>query len=113
MAGYCVVALHDNEKNPARGINVGVTGRQFEWSFQYPPSLTGGTPVESAQLHLPKGESVKFDMHSRDVIHALWIPPLRLQEHLVPASPTPSRLTPTPPRPYPPVPTLPYPSPHP
>jgi cytochrome c oxidase subunit 2 len=93
MVAYSFVVLHDNEKKPAHEINVGVTGQQFEWSFQYPPSLTGGKPVESFQLYLPKGESVKFDMHSKDVIHALWIPAFRLQEDVVPGITTHYRVT--------------------
>jgi cytochrome c oxidase subunit 2 len=95
LVSYSFVVLHDNEKKPAREINVGVTGEQFEWSFQYPPSVTGGKPVESDQLYLPEGESTKFDMHSKDVIHALWIPAFRLQEDVVPGITTNYRVTPT------------------
>ena len=84
LVSYSFVVLHDNEKKPAREINVGVTGQQFAWTFQYPPSVTGGKPVESDQLYLPKGESVKFALHSKDVIHAFWIPAFRLQEDVVP-----------------------------
>jgi cytochrome c oxidase subunit 2 len=94
LVSYSFVVLHDNEKKPAREINVGVTGQQFEWSFQYPPSVTGGKPVESDQLYLPDNESVKFDMHSKDVIHAFWIPAFRLQEDVVPGITTSYRATP-------------------
>jgi cytochrome c oxidase subunit 2 len=94
MVAYSFVVLHDNEKKPAREINVGVTGRQFEWSFQYPPSVTGGAPLDSYQLYLPEGESVKFNMHSEDVIHAFWIPAFRIQEDVVPGITTHWRATP-------------------
>ena len=94
LVSYSFVVLHDNEKKPAREINVGVTGQQFEWSFQYPPSVTGGKPVESDQLYLPDNESVKFDLHSKDVIHAFWIPAFRLQEDVVPGITTNYRATP-------------------
>jgi cytochrome c oxidase subunit 2 len=94
LVSYSFVVLHDNEKKPAREINVGVTGQQFEWSFQYPPSVTGGKPVESDQLYLPENESVKFDLHSKDVIHAFWIPAFRLQEDVVPGITTNYRATP-------------------
>jgi cytochrome c oxidase subunit 2 len=94
LVSYSFVVLHDNEKKPAREINVGVTGQQFAWSFQYPPSVTGGAPVESDQLYLPEGESVKFAMHSKDVIHAFWIPAFRLQEDVVPGITTNYRATP-------------------
>jgi cytochrome c oxidase subunit 2 len=94
MVAYSFVVLHDNEKKPAREIQVGVTGQQFEWSFQYPPSVTGGKPVESHQLYLPLNESVRFDMHSKDVIHAFFIPAFRLQEDVVPGITTHYRATP-------------------
>jgi cytochrome c oxidase subunit 2 len=94
LVSYSFVVLHDNEKKPAREINVGVTGQQFAWSFQYPPSVTGGKPVESDQLYLPEGESAKFDLHSKDVIHAFWIPAFRLQEDVVPGITTNWRVTP-------------------
>jgi cytochrome c oxidase subunit 2 len=84
MVSYSFVVLHENEKKPAQEIRVGVTAQQFIWSFQYPPSVTHGAPVESDQLYLPKGESVKFELHSKDVIHAFFIPAFRLQEDVVP-----------------------------
>ncbi len=94
LVSYSFVVLHENEKKPAREINVGVTGQQFEWTFQYPPSVTGGRPVETHQLYLPENESVEFDMHSKDVIHAFWIPAFRLQEDVVPGITTHYRATP-------------------
>jgi cytochrome c oxidase subunit 2 len=94
MVSYSFVVLRENEKKPAQEIRVGVTAQQFAWSFQYPPSVTGGAPVESDQLYLPKGESVNFGLHSRDVIHAFWIPAFRLQEDVVPGITTNYRTTP-------------------
>jgi cytochrome c oxidase subunit 2 len=94
MLAYSFVVLHDNEKKPAREIRVGVTGQQFAWSFQYPPSVTGGAPVGSYQLYLPQGESVKFELHSKDVIHAFFIPAFRLQEDVVPGITVSYRATP-------------------
>ncbi len=94
MIAYSFVVLHDNEKKPAREIHVGVTAQQFAWSFQYPPAVTGGAPVESDQLYLPKGESVQFRLHSKDVIHAFWIPAFRLQEDVVPGITVQYRATP-------------------
>jgi cytochrome c oxidase subunit 2 len=95
MIAYSFVVLHDNEKKPAREIRVGVTAQQFAWSFQYPPSVTGGAPVQSFQLYLPQGESVKFELHSKDVIHAFFIPAFRLQQDVVPGITTSYRATPT------------------
>jgi cytochrome c oxidase subunit II len=84
MVGYSFVILHDNEKKPAHEIQIGVTGQQFFWSFQYPPSVTGGAEINSYDLYLPDNESVYFNMRSKDVIHAFYIPAFRLQEDVVP-----------------------------
>jgi cytochrome c oxidase subunit 2 len=95
LVGYSFVVLHDNEARPAREIRIGVTAQQFEWSYQYPPSVTGGAPLNTYQLYIPKGESVKFELHSRDVIHAFWIPAFRIQEDVVPGITTHWRVTAT------------------
>lgn len=94
LVGYSFVVLRDNEKKPAHEIQIGVTGQQFYWSYQYPPSITGGKPLNSYDLYVPKGESVYFNMRSRDVIHAFWIPAFRLQDDVVPGISTHIRATP-------------------
>ncbi len=94
LIGYSFVVLHNNEKKPAKEIQVEVTAQQFAWSFEYPPSITHGAPVHSTQLYLPEGESVLFNMHSKDVIHAFWIPAFRLQEDVVPGITVHYRATP-------------------
>ncbi len=94
LVGYSFVILHDNERKPAREIDIGVTGQQFVWTYQYPPSVTGGAPINSYKLYLPDNESVEFNMRSKDVIHAFWIPAFRLQEDVVPGITTHYRATP-------------------
>jgi cytochrome c oxidase subunit 2 len=94
MVGYSFVVLHENEKKPAREIQIGVTGQQFLWSYKYPSSITGGAPLESDQLYVPDNESVEFNMRSKDVIHAFWIPAFRIQEDVVPGITTHWRATP-------------------
>lgn len=95
LVSYSFVVLHDNEKKPAGvpEIQIGVTGQQFFWSYEYPTSVTGGAPVKSYQLYLPEGDTVYFNMRSRDVIHAFWIPAFRLQEDVVPGITTHYRAT--------------------
>jgi cytochrome c oxidase subunit II len=94
MIGYSFVVLRDNEKKPAREINVAVTAQQFAWTFEYPSSVTHGAPVHATQLYLPINESVRFGLHSKDVIHAFWIPAFRLQEDVVPGITVHYRATP-------------------
>jgi len=94
LVSYSFVVLHDIEKKPAREMQVKVIGQQFAWSYQY-PSGRGGAPVTSNELYLPKGESVEFNMTSKDVIHAFWVPAFRVQEDVVPGITTHYRITPT------------------
>ncbi len=94
MVGYSFVVLHENEKKQPNEIQIGVTGQQFFWSFQYPPSVTGGAPIDSYDLYLPENQTVEFNMRSKDVIHAFWIPAFRLQEDVVPGITTHYRATP-------------------
>jgi cytochrome c oxidase subunit 2 len=96
MVGYSFVILRDNEQKP-RGVpevQIGVTAQQFFWSYEYPSSVTGGAPLKSTHLYLPKDSTVYFNLHSKDVIHAFWIPAFRLQEDVVPGITTHWRVTP-------------------
>ena len=94
LVSYSFVILHDNEKKPAAPeLQVGVIGQQFLWTFTYPPARSGGAPVTSTVLYLPENRSVHFNMVSRDVIHAFWIPAFRLQEDVVPGITTHYRVT--------------------
>ncbi len=96
LVSYSFVVLHENERRPGgKEIEIGVTGQQFFWDYKYPTSVTGGAPLRSYDLYLPEGESVEFTMHSKDVIHAFWIPAFRLQEDVVPGIATHYRVTPT------------------
>jgi cytochrome c oxidase subunit II len=94
LVGYSFVVLHKNEKKPAHEIQIGVTGQQFVWTYQYPAALTKGAPIDSYQLYVPENESVEFNMRSRDVIHAFYIPAFRIQEDVVPGITTQWRATP-------------------
>ena len=96
LVSYSFVVLHENEKKPpGREIKIGVTGQQFFWAYEYPSSVTGGAPLKSYSLYLPKGESTLFEIHAKDVIHAFWVPAFRLQEDAVPGITTHYRVTPT------------------
>ncbi len=95
LVSYSFVVLHDNEKKPAGPeIVVEVTGQQFAWSYSYPRSVTGGAPLNTTQLYVPENESVYFAIHSKDVVHAFWIPAFRLQIDAVPGITTHYRATP-------------------
>src|SRR4051812_11309426 len=93
---YAYVVLRDIEKTPALAAGqkervVQVFGEQFAWTFQY---NEGGRKFSSAQLYLPANESVKFQVHSKDVIHDFWVPDFRMKIDAVPGITTSYRVTP-------------------
>jgi cytochrome c oxidase subunit 2 len=75
-------------------VQIAVTGQQFFWSYEYPSSVTGGAPLKSTHLYLPEDYTVYFNLRSKDVIHAFWVPAFRLQEDVVPGITTHWRVTP-------------------
>src|SRR3954470_8511486 len=93
---YAYVVLRDIEKTPALASGqkervVRVFGEQFAWTFEY---NEGGRRFRNAQLYLPAGESVKFDVQSKDVIHDFWVPDFRMKIDAVPGITTSYRVTP-------------------
>lgn len=93
LVTYAYIVMHDIEKAPAAGNErvVKVTGQQFTWTFEY---NEGGKKFKTAQLYLPAGESVKFDVMSKDVIHDFWVPDFRMKIDAVPGITTNYRVTP-------------------
>src|SRR4051794_2048469 len=96
LVTYAYVVLRDIEKAPALAAGqkervVQVFGEQFAWTFQY---NEGGRKFSSAQLYLPANESVKFQVHSKDVIHDFWVPDFRMKIDAVPGITTSYRVTP-------------------
>ena len=93
LVTYAYVVMRDIEQAPAAGNErvVTVTGQQFTWSFAY---NEGGKRFTTAQLYLPAGKSVKFDVKSKDVIHDFWVPDFRMKIDAVPGITTHYRVTP-------------------
>ncbi|MGZ4271715.1 MAG: cytochrome c oxidase subunit II [Solirubrobacteraceae bacterium] len=94
LVGYSGLVLHDIEKAPAKGTPervINVTGQQFAWTFQYKEA---GQTFSTTQLYLPAGQSVKFEVHSKDVIHDFWVPDFRMKIDAVPGITTSYRVTP-------------------
>ena len=64
---------------PAGGLQIDAIGRQWMWKFQHP-----GGQSEINDLHVPVGENVVMHMISQDVIHAFYLPALRIQMDVLP-----------------------------
>src|SRR3954451_9040407 len=93
---YAYVVLRDIEKAPAFAAGqkervVRVFGEQFAWTFEY---NEGGKKFRTTELDLPAGQSVKFQIQSKDVIHDFWVPDFRMKIDAVPGITTSYRVTP-------------------
>ncbi|KAB1073940.1 cytochrome c oxidase subunit II [Methylobacterium planeticum] len=64
---------------PADAMVVEAIGRQWMWKFQHP---TGQSEIND--LHLPIGQPIRIRIISQDVIHALYLPALRMQMAALP-----------------------------
>ncbi len=72
--------LFDEHRHaPPGAMTINAIGRQWMWKFQYP-----GGQSEIDNLHVPTGQPVVIRMISQDVIHALYIPALRIQNEVLP-----------------------------
>ena len=69
----------DHKTLPAGALQVDVIGRQWMWKYQHP-----GGQSEINDLHVPVGQDVVLHMISQDVIHALYVPALRIQMDVIP-----------------------------
>jgi cytochrome c oxidase subunit II len=87
IAALGVGASPANQGKPA-AVNVNVLGLQYAWIFTYPD-----VNVTSGELHVPVGKEVQLNMNAQDVIHAVWIPQLRLKQDVIPGTQTELRFT--------------------
>jgi len=78
MFYYGIVVFNPMRIVPKDAMVVKVTGRMWNWSFEY----TNGKI--SDELVLPANKAVKLNLFSPDVIHSLYIPAFRIKEDVVP-----------------------------
>jgi cytochrome c oxidase subunit 2 len=68
-----------NSHPPKNSLPLTATGKQWMWRFQHPDGQR-----EINTLHVPKGQPVKIEMISEDVIHSLYMPAFRVKMDVVP-----------------------------
>ncbi|WRH65056.1 MAG: cytochrome c oxidase subunit II [Planktothrix sp. GU0601_MAG3] len=84
------IGASPSQEGKAAAVNVDVTGLQFAWLFNYKE-----TGINAGELHVPIGQEVQLNMSAQDVIHAFWIPQLRLKQDTIPGRITELRFTPS------------------
>ena len=73
-----VYGYMDMVRPPADTIDINVTARKWDWSFQYPNGAISDT------LHVPNNRAIRLKMRSMDVLHAFYVPAFRTKADLVP-----------------------------
>ncbi len=67
---------------------IDVNGMQWSWQFTYkdnPAAATiTGTPAKPPVLVIPKGERIRLNITSSDVVHGFWIPAFMIQMQNLP-----------------------------
>ncbi len=73
-------------------VKIQVLGQQFEWHFRYAgPDAKFNTADDvetTALLHVPKGKPILMQLRSKDVIHSLFLPNVRLKQDAIPGRQT-------------------------
>jgi len=78
MFYYGYIAFTPMRNVPKGAMEVKVTGRKWNWSFEYENGKI------SSELYLPVNKPVKANLYSPDVIHSFYVPAFRIKEDVVP-----------------------------
>lgn len=91
FGAWGVVTLRDLVKAEPNEMVIEVWGQQWSWNFVYPEYDN----LVTDELVLPVDQPILFEMESRDVLHAFWVPEFRVKQDLMPGRKTLMRITPT------------------
>lgn len=72
---------------------VQAVGARYAWTFEYEDPRIDQR-VTSNTLHTYIGQPVRMEMRTEDVIHAFWVPEMRIKQDLLPGRTTQARFTP-------------------
>jgi cytochrome c oxidase subunit II len=89
--GFVSYATLVNIEKPAPDeLVVEVKGFQFAWQFYYPEY-----DLTTTELHAPVDRQLHLKLRSNDVIHAFWVPAMRIKKDALPDRITETFITPT------------------
>lgn len=84
-------ALWGKLPDPDKALQVQVWGERFTWGFRYPGSdgrFDAADALEVYELHVPVNQPVNLLLQSKDVLHSLFLPNLRIKMDVVPGMTT-------------------------
>lgn len=90
------IGASPDEQGQTADVVVDVMGLQYAWIFTYQ-----GSGVVAGELHVPVDQEVQLNIVAQDVLHAFWLPELRLKQDAIPGRTTQLRFKPTKPGTYP------------
>jgi cytochrome c oxidase subunit II len=80
--------IKDPDRFPEAGLEIMVTGKQFEWNITYPGADgilgTADDVVSRNRMHVPVGVPIHLALESEDVIHSFFVAEFRVKQDLVP-----------------------------
>lgn len=65
-------------------LPVTANASMWSWTFEYPAAHNGQTGIDENYLYLPLNKPVEISLNSKDVLHALYIPAMRVKKDVVP-----------------------------
>jgi cytochrome c oxidase subunit 2 len=80
--GYTMAAVQRPPSDPK--LTIEVIGHQWWWQLRYGSSDHSRVFDTANEIHIPVGEPVQFRVHTGDVIHSFWVPPLGDKLDLIP-----------------------------
>ncbi|MBS0016575.1 MAG: cytochrome c oxidase subunit II [Arthrospira sp. SH-MAG29] len=83
------IGASPEEMGTPADLTIDVNGLQYAWIFNYQ-----NKGVISGELHVAVDQEVQLNISAQDVIHALWVPELRLKQDAIPGRTTELRFTP-------------------
>ncbi len=96
---YLALGLGESPANQAKNLtplSIDVNAIQYAFLFTYPD-----TGVVASELHVPVGQPIQLNISAGDVIHAFWVPQLRLKQDAIPGREAQLSFTPEKPGTYP------------
>jgi len=91
-----LASVQKQDPNPA--VTIRAEGFQWEWTFYYLDEgffVSGKTLVRPALMVIPVDEPIRFELHSRDVIHSFFVPGFLFKKDLIPGRTNTFTVTPT------------------
>lgn len=110
LGQFVWASIHLNQPSDAEATNIEVVAQQFQWNFHYPGAdgvfgktnskfindgslnfvgldpddESGKDDIQISTLVIPEKRPVALRIRSKDVIHSLFLPPMRIKQDAVP-----------------------------